>query len=365
MFGVRTSCALRCCLVMLVIAAGVGCPGTPTAPSVSQFQINGGDATAASRTVTLTSTASGSPTQYMASESPAFANASWQPYASSVSFELSSGDGVKTVYFRVRNDIGNSADVSDTITLEETETTILLPGDVPLTLVWVPGDTFMMGRSDAEQDSFANESPQHSVSIIGFWMAKYEITKRQWQAVMGTTPWSGNGYVLNNLDSPAVFVSWDDAQAFISALNTTILDGFRLPSEAEWEFAARAGTTTRFYWGDDATYFGGDDHAWWTYTAWDVNEAYAHVVGQLSPNDLCLYEMSGNVLEWCKDDWHADYTGAPTGGIAWVGAEPSANKVVRGGSWYSAGNECRSAWRNFYEDNVTSYLIGFRVAISQ
>ena len=365
MFGSRMSCVVRCSLLLLAVAIGVGCPGTPAIPSVSQFQINGGAATSSSVTVTLNSTVSGSPTEYIASESLTFVGATWQTYSTSVAFELSSGDGLKTVYFQVRNGAGESAAMSDTISLQETEVTILLPGDVPLTMTRVPGATYSMGRNDSEQDSFDSESPQHSVSVPGFWMAKYEITKRQWQAVMNTTPWSGNGYVLNNLDSPAVFVSWDNAKAFITALNTWTGDAFRLPSEAEWEFACRAGTTTRFYWGDDGTYYDGDAYTWWIYTAWDANEAYAHVVGQLLPNALGLYDMSGNAFEWCEDDWHADYTGAVANGSAWVGTVPSTDKVVRSGSWYSPGNECRSASRNFYANDFTSYLIGFRIAWSQ
>ena len=132
--------------------------------------------------------------------------------------------------------------------------TIMLPDSVPLEMVSIPGGTFMMGRYAGEQDSFSNEDPQHEVTVPGFWMAKYEFTKRQWQAVMDTTPWSEFSWVLDDPDSPAVCVSRNDVQLFITALNSYTGLTFGLPSEAEWEYAARAGTTTRFYWGDDLSY---------------------------------------------------------------------------------------------------------------
>ncbi len=176
------------------------------------------------------------------------------------------------------------------------EETIMLPGDVPLVMVWIPAGTFMMGRYSGEQDSDSTEDPQHHVTLSqGFWMGKYELTKAQWTAVMGTEPWSGHDNVLDDPASPAVYVSWDDAQAFITALNSYTGRTFRLPTEAEWEYACRAGTTTRFYWGDDPSYPMGDDYCWWTYNAWDVGEEYAHGVGQKLPNAFDLYDMSGNV----------------------------------------------------------------------
>ena len=131
--------------------------------------------------------------------------------------------------------------------------TIMLPGDVPLMLVRIPVGTFMMGRYDGEWDSYEREDPQHQVTLAqDFYMGKYELTQRQWQAVMDTTPWSGREDVLEHLDSPAVYVSWDGAQSFITALNSHITNTdqgaatFRLPTEAEWEYACRAGTMTHF-----------------------------------------------------------------------------------------------------------------------
>ncbi|MCX5769469.1 MAG: formylglycine-generating enzyme family protein [Candidatus Hydrogenedentes bacterium] len=244
----------------------------------------------------------------------------------------------------------------------ETET-IMLPDNVPLEMVWIPGGTFMMGRYPGEQDSWESEDPRHQVAVPGFWMAKYELTKRQWQAVMGTTPWSGLSYVLNDLDSPAVYVSWDDAKAFITALNTQTGLTFRLPSEAEWEYACRADTTTRFYWGDDPDYTLINDYAWWYGNAWDAGEQYAHVVGLKLPNAFGLYDMSGNVWEWCEDDWHSSYTGAPTNGSAWVDSPRGSYRVRRGGDWcYYGGDFRRSAYRGLSYPSRTYSNFGFRLS---
>ena len=242
------------------------------------------------------------------------------------------------------------------------EETVLLPGGVPLTMVKIPGGTFLMGRYPGEQDSSSSEDPQHSVSVPGFWMGKYELTKAQWTAVMGTTPWNGQIYVLNDPDSPAVYVSWNDAQSFITTLNGLTGLTFRLPSEAEWEYACRAGTTTRFYWGDDPSYTVGNAYCWWRYNAYDVNERYAHIVGLKTENAFGLYDMSGNAWEWCEDDWHSNYTGAPTDGSAWVDSPRGSARVLRGGSWNSDGYLCRSANRGSSIPSYTYGSFGFRLA---
>ena len=335
-----------------------------TAPSVTSFRINSSETTT-SRTVTLNNTCTGSPTQYMASESSSFSGAAWQTYSTSPSFMLSSGNALKTVWFKVKNAAGESGTASDTITVNDggTEETIMLPDSVPLEMVWIPGETFLMGRYPGEQDSYSNEDPRHSVTLPGFWMAKYELTKRQWQAVMRTTPWSGHNNVLDDLDSPAVYVSWNDAKSFVTALNTHTGLTFRLPSEAEWEYACRADTTTRFYWGDDPGYTAGNAYCWWRYNAWDVNARYAHVVGQKLVNGFGLYDMSGNVWEWCEDDWHSNYTGAPTDGSAWVDFPRDSDRAQRGGGWCSDGTDGRSASRyNYGYPSFTYDDIGFRLA---
>lgn len=238
----------------------------------------------------------------------------------------------------------------------------VLPGDVLLEMMWIPGGTFMMGRYSGEQDSYSDEDPQHSVTVPGFWMGMYELTKAQWMALMGTTPWVGQSDVLDDPNSPAVYVSWDDAQSFIRALNWYIIYlTFRLPSEAEWEYACRAGTMTRSYWGDDLENTVINDYAWWRDNAGDVGEDYAHIVGLKLPNLFGLYDMSGNVWEWCEDDKHYGYTGAPSDGTAWVHSPRSVFRVLRSGSFYSYESYCRSALRSGHNSVFGARNIGFRV----
>jgi formylglycine-generating enzyme required for sulfatase activity len=238
----------------------------------------------------------------------------------------------------------------------------MLPGDVSLEMVYIPAGTFMMGRYPGEQDSSDWEDPRHQVTVPGFWMSKYEITKAQWTAIMDTTPWAGQDDVLDELDSPAVYVSWNDARAFITALSNYAGKRFRLPSESEWEYACRAGTTTRLYWGNDPEYTEGDAYCWWWYNAAFVDEAYAHASGVKLPNAFELYDMSGNVWEWCEDDWHGDYVGAPTDGRPWVKSPRGTTRVLRGGSWLIHGNNARSANRNHVDPAIKTPANGFRIA---
>ncbi len=238
------------------------------------------------------------------------------------------------------------------------EITIGLPGDVLLTLVRIPAGSFLMGRNAGEQDSDPAEDPQHPVTISqDFYLGKHEVTKLQWEAVMGTTPWSGYQKVLNDPASPAVFVSWNDVQAFMAALNRQGLGTFRLPSEAEWEYACRAGTQTRFYWGDDQDYIRIGDYAW--YWGNCSSEQYAHVVGQKMSNAWGLHDMSGNVWEWCQD-WYGPYSGEaatdPGGPVS------GSYRVLRGGSWGYVDFNCRSAVRDWYDPDAGIFYYGFRLA---
>ena len=277
------------------------------------------------------------------------------------------GFGNHTVRVQYLDGAGNYSTVySDYIKLvgpaSGTTETVMLPGSVPLTMVWIPGGTFQMGRYAGEQDSYTYEDPQHAVTVGGYWLAKYELTKRQWTAVMGTTPWAGQSYVLADLDSPAVYVSWNDAQSFLTEVNSYTGRTFHLPSEAQWEYACRGGTQTRFYWGDDPGYTAIGDYAWYEGNAWSAGQQYAHVVGTKLPNAFGLYDMSGNVWEWCEDDWHGSYTGAPEGGQAWVDSPRGSHRVLRGGGWYNSGYYCRSAYRYYSTPGGTFSNYGFRIA---
>lgn len=236
---------------------------------------------------------------------------------------------------------------------------ILLPDDISLDMLWIPEGIYKRGASSNELDRLENEEPQHEVTLTnGFWMSKYEVNKAQWLSVMGTEPWKNQFLVLDEPDSPAVYVSWDDAQTFIDKLNVLTGRSFRLPTEAEWEYAARAGTTTRFYWGDDEDYSVMKEYAWFKDNAFETDEHYAHIVGQKKPNAWGLYDISGNVWEWCQD-WYAYY---PTGKHTDPkGPNEGDYKVLRGGSWFFYGGFSRSSRRDHYPPSVRSYEFGFRI----
>ena len=297
----------------------------------------------------------------MASESSSFTGASWQPYSTAPTFWLFSNNGPKTVYFKVKNASGESAVVSDTITLNVStgiEETIMLPGNVPLTMVWCPAGTFMMGATANEQDSYYFEKPQHQVTLTqGFWMGKYELTKHQWTAVMGTTPWLGHGNVLSDQNSAAVDISWNDAQSFVVTLNSYTGLTFHLPTDAQWEYACRAGTITRFYWGNDPNYTDIGNYA----LSWESGEQYAHVVGQKLPNAWGLYDMSGNVWEWCQDWCGGAYTEDSVTNP--TGPATGSYRKSRGGGWCDSSRHCRSAyWMGFLPTDAVAADKGFRLA---
>jgi formylglycine-generating enzyme required for sulfatase activity len=256
------------------------------------------------------------------------------------------------------------------------EITITLPGNVPLVLVRIPPRSFQMGSNDVASWSwcYPGEQPVHTVNIPEeFYMGKYEVTQRQWVALMGSwpgrqpdDPWNYGYYY------PAYFISWNDCRNFITALNYHVANtrqgpaAFRLPSEAEWEYACRAGSTTRFCFGDST--LGPDqstapDHASdldnYAWFGWPMIYG-THEVGGKQMNLFGLYDMHGNVWEWCQDWYHSGYTGAPNDGRAWetpVGTE----RVMRGGAYENTPKYCRSACRSSGSPNGRFYSVGFRV----
>ena len=237
------------------------------------------------------------------------------------------------------------------------ERTTLLNGLVPLTMVWLSACTFNMGTNAGETGSVTMEQPKHEVVLTqGFWIGKYEVTKEQWKAILNTEPWKSAG--VNPYDaatSPAQYVNWNDTQTFIAALNVATGDTYRLPSEAEWECACRAGTTGRFYWGEDVgnTLIG--NYAWWNGNSSD----YGHEVGEKLPNAKGIYDMSGNVWEWCQD-WYGPYPSTQVTDPK--GPDTGTRKILRGGSWYTPDvNSNRSAARNVCDPTVLFYDFGFRL----
>jgi len=234
--------------------------------------------------------------------------------------------------------------------------TITLPGGVELEMISLPSGTFTMGSTNGHSD----ETPVHSVTISsGFQLGQTEVTKAQWTAVMRTTPWSGRSFVLDDPNSPAVWISWNDVQTFIMTLNGLTGETFRLPTEAEWEYACRAGSTTEYYFGDSSANL--SDYAWYEQNAHSVHEQFAHIVGQLLPNAFGLYDMHGNVWEWCED-WYDSgyYDSSPSSDPP--GPTSGSIRVQRGGSWIISATFCRSA--NRYRDypSCADNIIGLRLA---
>ena len=221
---------------------------------------------------------------------------------------------------------------------------------VSFTMVYVAGGTFTMGAT-AEQGSEANsdEKPAHRVTLSSYHIGQTEVTQELWQAVMGNNPSDFKGS-----KRPVEEVSWNDCQDFIRKLNSITGQRFRLPTEAEWEFAARGGNSSRGY-----KYAGSNtlsNVAW----HWDNSGAKIHDVATKSPNELGIYDMSGNVWEWCND-WYGSYnSGSQTNP---QGPSSGSSRVHRGGCWISNARYCRVAYRDFSTPDTRIYYLGLRLAL--
>jgi formylglycine-generating enzyme required for sulfatase activity len=219
-----------------------------------------------------------------------------------------------------------------------------LGSDVRLQMVSIPAGTFMMGAPELEDGSSAAQRPQHRVSMRSFYIGKSPVTQAQYEAVMRNNP----AYFQGG-DRPVETVSWHDAAEFCQKLSQLTDRHYRLPSEAEWEYACRSGTNTAFYFGDSI------DLAVANYRSQETT-----VVGSFPANAYGLYDMHGNILEWCADNYHGNYLGAPTDGSAWRN-DANPTYILRGGSWYSKASYCRSAARIFYQPHHRCSYFGFRV----
>jgi formylglycine-generating enzyme required for sulfatase activity len=239
---------------------------------------------------------------------------------------------------------------------------------VTLTLMLMPAGEFMMGASEDEPESADAERPQHPVRVSQFLMGRYPVTQAQWRVVAGyksvDKELTLNPSRFKGDNCPVENVSWENAQEFCQRLSAKTNKDYRLPSEAQWEYACRAGTTTPFHYGETiitelANYAGS-----YTYNnglkGEDRNETTE--VGRFPANDWGLHDMHGNVWEWCEDDWHSNYEGAPSDGSAWVESDRTeTRRLLRGGSWYRYPEICRSACRFNYTRVDRSDFIGFRV----
>ncbi|MEZ4885481.1 MAG: formylglycine-generating enzyme family protein [Chitinophagales bacterium] len=215
-------------------------------------------------------------------------------------------------------------------------------------LIEVIGSTFRMGSNEGRD----NEKPVHEVSVPTFWIGKFPVTQALYEWTMGKNPsW------FKGKNRPVEMVSWKDCQVFIQKLNDISGKNFRLPTEAEWEYAARGG----IYWEKDYLYAGGNElnkFAWYG----ENSHLETKPVGLKQPNQLGIYDMSGNVREYCEDRWHNNYEGAPEDGSAWIDGTTS-RRVVRGGSWRYDPYGCRVAFRYF---NLYDYFnLGLRLALPQ
>ena len=230
-----------------------------------------------------------------------------------------------------------------------------------LRMMQIPGGTFTMGSPEDELDNYGDEQPQHEVSIATFFMGKYPITQAQWRFVAALTP------VKTELDPdpsnfkgdnrPVEQVSWHEAVEFCQRLSRYSQKQYQLPTEAQWEYACRAGTTTPFHFGETITtelanYRGTDDKERdWSGSYGDGPKGeYRERTTPVDEFDIAnafgLCDMHGNVWEWCADHWHENYESAPIDGGAWLTADETSDRVLRGGSWSDNPRYCRSATRS-------------------
>jgi formylglycine-generating enzyme required for sulfatase activity len=225
--------------------------------------------------------------------------------------------------------------------------TITLPGGAEMEMIYCAPGSFMMGSPEDEEDRFDDET-QHKVTLTrGFWLGKYPVTQSQWKSVMGGNPSNFEGD-----DNPVDSVSWDDCKKFIKKINSRSGFTARFPTEAEWEYACRAGTEGAYSGAGDL-----DDMGWYD----ENSDDETHPVGEKEPNAWGFYDMHGNVLEWCAD-WYGSY---PTKAVTDPkGPSSGGNRVLRGGSWGILARGCRSAFRRSYGPVLGYDLFGFRLCCS-
>lgn len=237
-------------------------------------------------------------------------------------------------------------------------------GQATQLLRWIEPGTFLMGSPADERGRYDDEGPQHKVTIPhGFWLGQTPVTQAFYEAATGSNP----SNFKHDARRPVERVSWEDAGVFCSKLSgqSSDLDDtvVRLPSEAEWEYACRAGTVAAMCNGRELTSDDGacpnlDELAWYGKNA----KSTTHPVGQKAPNAWGLYDMLGNVWEWCEDVWHDNYSGAPADGSVWLG--DGRDRVCRGGSWAYLARLCRCAYRNHWEPGYRINDLGFRLVLA-
>ena len=253
-------------------------------------------------------------------------------------------------------DDGRSSDKArvDAAPDDKKQLTLDLGGGVTMKLALIPAGKFLMGSPSGEALRFNDEGPLHTVTISKpFYMGVTEVTQAQYQAIMGSNP-SG----FKGAQSPVESLSWEDAVTFCRKLSAKVERKVSLPTEAQWEYACRAGSKTRFGFGDSDTDLGA--YAWYSGNS---DKVRTHEVGRKKPNAFGLYDMHGNVWEWCADWYGESYYGSSQGSDP-HGPSSGKSRVFRGGSWAFKAERCRAASRDWFAPGRRNHYIGFRVVVS-
>jgi formylglycine-generating enzyme required for sulfatase activity len=272
----------------------------------------------------------------------------------------------------VGRDRGRTAMEATVLTVEQEKIQAAKPGSefkecangCPVMIV-LPAGKFIMGSPENEPDRHASEGPAHEVAVAKpFAVSKFEVTFDNWDACVAAAACPRVPDSWGRGDMPVINVSWNDAKQYVAWLSQVTGEEYRLLTESEWEYAARAGAKTAFSWGDDPA--AGSANCGECGSQWDGRQAAP--VGSFKPNALGLHDMHGNVWEWIEDSWHETYDGAPTDGSAWVSGGPGGRggdpsyRVVRGGSWRNETQHVRAAFRVQRNINVRFDTLGLRVA---
>ena len=246
-----------------------------------------------------------------------------------------------------------------------------LGGGVSIDMVALPAGKFLMGSPETEQKAYSDEGPQHEVNLKRFYMSKFEVTQAAWRAVAAlpkaTRDLNPDPSKFKGDDLPVENISWEDAEEFCTRLSVKSGRMYHLPSESQWEYAARAGSATAFAFGETVTaeLANYDGTAAYGLAPIGVSRQRTVAVGSLgAANDFGLYDVHGNVREWCDGEYHANYQGAPVDGSSWLTDGDVKHRVTRGGGWDNFAVDCRSASRLSYSQDGRRANIGFRVMMS-
>ena len=259
-------------------------------------------------------------------------------------------DGSKVKYPYEAIDSIVTYNYDDVIEDEVGENRTFTVNGVSFTMVAVKGGTFTMGATNEQTGAYSDESPTHLVTLSDYYIGETEVTQELWQAVMGSNPSDFTG----NLQRPVEKVSWNDCQTFITKLNALTGETFSLPTEAEWEYAARGGNKAQGYLYSGSNTIG--DVAWYT----SNSSSTTHPVKTKQPNELGIYDMSGNVWEWCAD-WFGSYSSSAQTDP--VGPSSGSDRVLRGGSWINIAAYCRVAIRVRNAPTSVNYIYGLRLSL--